>query len=56
MVHDVYCVQVHVDKGMKDGQKISFRGESNQVSIHFVHFQANILPYGKSKAQKLVRS
>ena len=24
--------QVIIDKGMKDGQKITFRGESNQVS------------------------
>ena len=26
-------LEVHVDKGMKDGQKITFRGESNQVYL-----------------------
>ena len=25
------CIQVHVEKGMKDGQKITFYGEGDQV-------------------------
>ena len=28
----ILVLQVHVDKGMKDGQRITFRGESNQVT------------------------
>ena len=28
----ISLLQVIVDKGMKDGQKIIFRGESNQVN------------------------
>ena len=29
----VLAWQVHIDKGMKDGQKIPFRGESHQVCL-----------------------
>ena len=32
VVRDRKILEVHIDKGMKDGQKIVFRGESNQVS------------------------
>ncbi len=31
VVRDRKLLEVHIDKGMKDGQKITFRGESNQV-------------------------
>lgn len=31
--YDIFCHQVHVDKGMKDGDKVTFRGESTQVCI-----------------------
>ena len=31
VVRDRKILEVHIEKGMKDGQKIVFRGESNQV-------------------------
>ena len=31
VVRDRKVLEVHVDKGMKDGHKFHFRGESNQV-------------------------
>ncbi len=31
VARDRKILEVHIDKGMKDGQKITFRGESNQV-------------------------
>ena len=39
------CFQVHVDKGMNDGQKITFRGEGDQevnvVAILQWHFKTS---------------
>ncbi len=31
MVRDRKILEVHIEKGMKDGHKITFHGESNQV-------------------------
>ena len=30
-------LEVHVDKGMRDGQKIPFRGEGDQLVRKYVH-------------------
>lgn len=35
-------IQVHVDKGVKDGHKITFRGESNQVGMCLNRFSIKI--------------
>ncbi|XP_064395120.1 dnaJ homolog subfamily A member 1-like [Halichondria panicea] len=34
VARDRKILEVHIDKGMKDGQKITFRGESNQEPDH----------------------
>ena len=31
VVRERKVLEVHIDKGMKDGHKFNFRGESNQV-------------------------
>lgn len=36
--NETKILEVHVDKGMKDGQKILFRGEGDQqVNLHCNH-------------------
>lgn len=37
VLNQTKILEVHVDKGMRDGQKIYFRGEGDQqVSINFI--------------------
>ena len=33
VIRDRKVLEVHVDKGMKDGHKFYFRGDSNQVCV-----------------------
>ena len=33
VVRDRKVLEVHIDKGMKDGHKVTFHGESNQVCL-----------------------
>ena len=33
VVRERKILEVHIEKGMKDGHKITFRGESNQASL-----------------------
>ena len=33
VIRDRKVLEVHVDKGMKDGHKFTFRGDSNQVCV-----------------------
>lgn len=34
LTYAVVGIKVNIDKGMREGQKITFRGESNQVSMN----------------------
>lgn len=34
VTNETKILEVHVDKGMKDGQKITFRGEGDQLVMH----------------------
>ena len=36
VIHESKILEVHVDKGMRDGQKIPFRGEGDQMVSHVV--------------------
>ena len=43
------CFQVHVDKGMNDGQKITFRGEGDQEVNVVAILHYNIITSGLSQ-------
>ena len=45
--NETKILEVHVDKGMKDGQKILFRGEGDQQVWIIIQngLQYNILPF-----------
>lgn len=56
-MHETKRLEVHVDKGMQDGQKIYFRGDGNQqvcLFYYILYIQQNKLVNDKIKTASVV--